>query len=81
MTRTEQDSLRARRLLQPVVARQAGNLFEVPSRIITKKKLKEWIGTHTTGEFYLCADVLYFLNDKDAMAFTLYDVRNKIDTE
>jgi len=80
MTRTEQDSLRARRLLHPVVARQAGNLFEVPTTIKAKKNLREWLGTHTTGEFYLGANVLYFLNDKDAMAYTLYDVRNKIDT-
>ena len=60
MNRTEKDSLRDRRLLRPVPAIQAGNLFDVPPSIIPKKKLKEWIGTHTTGEFYLCADVIFF---------------------
>jgi len=71
------ERFRERRLLHPVVARQRGHLFEVPRDYMKKKKIKDWLVLYTTGEFYLGANVLYFLEAQDAMMYKLNDAENK----
>jgi len=42
-----------------------------------KKFLKEWIGTSSSGEFYLGHNTLCFYTEKDAVMFKLADYVGK----
>jgi len=77
MDKEAEESFKERRLLHPVVARQKGHLFEVPRDYKKKRKIQDWLILYTVGEFYLGANVLYFLEAQDAMMYKLYDADNK----
>jgi len=77
LTKAQRDSLRERRLLWPVKAAREGNIFQFPLDYRLRNRVLDWLAAYTEGEFYLGPNILYFCNDKDAMAYTLYDVRNK----
>jgi len=77
---TDAEKMRERRLLHPVPATLAGHLFAIPAMDWgVKKRMLLWISLNTVGEFYFGHNVLYFLNSKDAMAYTLFNVREKCD--
>ena len=85
MTDDEQDSFRVRRLLWP---RNDGTAHVFPVEFDTamegikmKKILKEWIDTHSVGEFYICHNVLAFYTGIDATAFKIADCMAKVKVE
>lgn len=77
MTNAEAKKLRDRRLLHPVAVSKSAQLFTLPIELGLRKFILAWIGKYTTGEFYLSSSVLYFCDEQDAMAYTLYNVKEK----
>lgn len=85
MTNEQLDSFRVRRVLWP---RNDGtaHVFTIEfsgamEGVKVKKILKEWIATHSVGEFYLGHNVLAFYTDIDATAFKIADCMNKVKVE
>ena len=85
MTNEDLDSFRTRRLLWP---RNDGSAHGIDIKfdsqaegVMMKKIIKEWIATHSDGEFYLGHNVLCFYTPKDAMAFKLADCMGKAQVE
>ena len=80
MTDEERDNMRDRRVLWP---RNDGtaHVFNLSCKgsegMKLKKFLKEWIGTCSTGAFYLGHDVLAFYTEQDAVMFKLADYVGK----
>ena len=77
MTNEQRISLRNRRLLDPVTVCKSTQLCDVPFDYGLRRMILDWIGECTTGEFYMCHTVLYFCDEKDAMAYKLFDVQAK----
>ena len=79
-------TLRDRRLLRPtpITERNADNVFVMPfdpkrKPYDMRKKVLEWIENSTEGDFYIGAQLLYFVEDIDAMSFILFDMQKRID--
>jgi hypothetical protein len=77
ITKEQRESARNRRLLWPQTARRVENVFEFPLDYGLRNLVLDWIAVYTQGDYYIGANVLYFVEDQDAMAYRLYDVRNK----
>ena len=78
-------AFRERRLLWP---RNDGTaqVFIIPDSggsagMHMKKILKDWIASHTSGEFYLGHNTLCFYSEKDAVAFKIADCVKKAQVE
>ena len=74
ITAEQRESARERRLLHPATATRAENVFSFPLDYGLR------IAVYTVGEYYIGANVLYFNDDQDALAYTLYDVRNRAES-
>ncbi len=73
-------NLRERRLLWPVTVSKSAQLFDLPVSFAVdgfRALLVAWIADYTVGEFYLNSTVLYFCEEQDAMAYKLYNAREK----
>jgi len=80
MTNEERNNLRNRRLLAPVAVSKSKQLFSLPMTYAIngfRGLLLDWIAQYTVGEFYLSSTVLYFCEEQDAMAYKLYNAREK----
>lgn len=80
-----QRTLKERRLLKPVPIqnRNPDNVFAIPMGVKKgymhlRQFVLEWIEENTTGDFYVGAQLVYFCDDADAMAWTLYDMDAKV---
>ena len=80
MNKEQAENVRGRRLLSPVPVSKSAQLFALPVKFATdgfRGLMLDWIADYTVGEFYLSSTVLYFCNEQDAMAYKLYDARDK----
>ena len=80
ITAEQRESARERRLLHPATATRAENVFSFPLDYGLRNRVLDWIAVYTVGEYYIGANVLYFNDDQDALAYTLYDVRNRAES-
>lgn len=72
-------SVNERRLTWPVKAEKPSNVFQCPLDYGVRNMILDWMDEHTSGEFYIGPNTIYFVEDKDAMAFKLWDVLAKIE--
>lgn len=78
---SEKRTLRDRRLLHPVPIekRKRNNVFVIPMDYGLRNRLLDWMDDHTTGDFYIGSQLLYFCEDSDVTMYLLSGMDDKVD--